>query len=208
MSSGTEDPKRELTTSRDVSVGEAAKISFDELRARARALSLREQLEREHSLLQRLNAASARLIQAAQQGEVFEALGEIIGNLIGSEEVGIFRYRVADHRFSLAWSTGVSVDVLSQFNSGAGLIGRAAAQGVSQFRERLPDAKLLPHETNVTACVVLKSGGEVVGVIVFLGLLPQKTGLEWIDFELLKFLETYGAVAVQLQDFQKGAVKP
>lgn len=67
----------------------------------------------------------------------------------------------------------------------------------------MPAAPLLPCEENLTACVPLKLDREVIGVIVILGLLPPKNGLEWVDFELLKFLETYGAVAVQLQHLQK-----
>lgn len=49
----------------------------------------------------------------------------------------------------------------------------------------------------------LKLDREVIAVIVVLGLRPPKSGLEWADFELLKFLETYGAVAAQLQHLQK-----
>jgi len=184
------------------------KISFDALRVRAQQLSLREQLQREHFLLERLNAASARLIQAVEQCQVFEAIGEIIGNLIGSEEVAIFQYRATDQTFSLAWSTGAEEEILRQFALGAGLMGRAAHEGASQFRDRRPAAPLLPCEKDLTACLVLKLDREVIAVIAILRLLPQKSGLEWADFELLKFLETYGAVAMQLQNLQKNSVTP
>jgi len=182
--------------------------SFEALRHRAQQLSLREQIERQHFLLERLYTTSSRLIQAVEQGQVFEAIGEIIGNLIGCEEVAIFRYRATDQTFSLVWSTGVKEEILRQFALGVGLVGRAAHEGASQFRDRRPAAPLLPCEENLTACVPLKLDREVISIIVILGLLPQKNGLEWVDFELLKFLETYGAVAVQLQDLQKGAVTP
>jgi len=86
------------------------------------------------------------------------------------------------------------------------MFGRAVHQGLSQFRERQPDAALLPFEKNLTACVVLKSSREVVGVIAIFGLLPQKNGLEWADYELLKFLETYAAVAIQFQRLQEKQV--
>jgi|SRR5689334_2203 hypothetical protein len=183
-------------------------LTFDALRVRAQQLSLREQLERQHFLLERLNAASARLLQAVEQNQVFEAIGEIIGNLIGSEEVAIFRHYAADQAFSLMWSIGIEKETLQQFALGAGLIGRAAHDGTSQFQNRRPGTPLLLHESNLTACIPLKLDREVIGVIVILGLLPQKNGLEWADFELLKFLETYGAVAAQLQDLQKNSVTP
>jgi hypothetical protein len=67
---------------------------------------------------------------------------------------------------------------------------------------------LLPYEKNLTACIALKASREVVGVIAIFGLLPQKNGLEWVDYELLKFLETYAAVALQFQRLQGKQVAP
>jgi hypothetical protein len=106
----------------------------------------------------------------------------------------------------LEWSWGVDADVLQRMASGAGMLGRAVHQITSQFRDRQPEDMSLPHEKNVTACVVLKYGQEAVGAIAIFGLLPQKPRLEWADFELLKFLEVYGAVAIEIQRLQKKLV--
>ena len=181
------------------------RMSFDALRRRARQLSLGEQLERHHFLLERLHSRNTRLIQALEQGRVYEAIGEIIGNLIGSEEVAILRYCATRQTFSPVWSTGVGEETLRQFTMGAGLVGRAAHEGASQFRHRRPAAPLLPCEEKLTVCVPLKLDREVIGVVVILGLRSPKNSLEWVDFEILKFLETYGAVAVELQHLQKDA---
>lgn len=196
------------TQSRKGSAPGTRVLTFDALRVRAQQLSLREQLERQHFLLERLNAASARLLQAIELGDVYEAIGEIIGNLVGCEEVAIFQHHSTEQTLSLVWSTGVEKETLQQFSLGAGLIGRATYEGTSQFRNRMPGMPLPPHESKLTGCIPLKLDREVIGVIVILGLLPQKNGLEWADFELLKFLETYGAVAAQLQNLQKHSVKP
>jgi len=171
-------------------------------------LSLRQQMERNHFLLERLNASSARLIQSLENEDAFEAVAEIIGNLIGSEEVAIFDYCPADETFPLAWSWGVEPADMELFKSGAGMFGRAVSQGTSQFRERQPEKDLLPFEKHLTACVLLKSIHEVVGIIAIFGLLPQKNRLEWADYELLKFLETYATVAIQFQRLQKKQVAP
>jgi len=174
----------------------------EELRLRVQQLSLREQIERNHFLLMRLNAANARLVQSLEQGDVFEAIAEIIANLIGCEEVAMFDYHPGEQNFSLAWSSGVEVEAMQSFLCGAGMFGRAAQLGMSQYQERQPETSLLPHEKNLTACVILKSSNEVVGVVAMFGLLPQKNKLEWADFELLKFVETYGAVAIKFQRLQ------
>jgi hypothetical protein len=171
-------------------------------------LSLKQQMERNHFLLERLNASSARLIQSLDNEDAFEAVAEIIGNLIGSEEVAIFDYCPADETFSLAWSWGVEPADMELFRSGAGMFGRSVSQGASQFRERQPEKDLLPFEKRLTACVLLKSSHEVVGIIAIFGLLPQKNRLEWADYELLKFLETYATVAIQYQRLQKKLVTP
>jgi hypothetical protein len=179
-----------------------------DLRLRVQLRSLREQLERNHFLLQRLNAASARLIQSLENGDAHEAIAEIIANLIGSEEVAIFDYCSTRQTFSLTWSWGMEPAALMPFTSGAGIFGRAAQQVTSQFAERQPAGLLLPHEKSLTACILLQSSREIFGVVAIFGLLPQKNGLEWVDYELLKFLETYAAVALQFQRLQRKQVAP
>ena len=182
--------------------------SLEELRIRTKQLSLREHLERNHFLLERLYAASAGLIQALNEGDTHVAIGEILGNLIGSEEAAIFHYDQGERRFVPAWSVGVSKEMLQQFSNGTGMMWRTVTEGVSQFRDRQNESHIQPFEQSLTASVVLKSSREVVGIILLFGLLPQKSGLEWVDYELLKFLETYGAVAIQLQRLQKRAGTP
>src|SRR5260370_24723161 len=172
---------------------------MEELRVRVQQISLREQMERNHFLLMRLNAANARLIQSLEQGDVFEAIAEIIANLVGSEEVAVFDYHAAEQNFSLAWSSGVEAETLQPFLCGAGMFARAVQHGLSQFQERQQEGALLPYEKNLTACVILKSSPESGCVIAIFGLLPRKNNLEGADCELLEFVETYGAVAMKLQ---------
>lgn len=205
------DSKRLLLVAKSADSGHANKngalpAGADELRLRAQRLSLREQLERNHFLLERLNASSARLIQSMEAGDAFEAIAEIIANLIGSEELAIFHFCPVTSGFTLEWSSGVSGEILQRMASGAGMLGRAVRQATSQFRERQPADMFQPHEENLTACIVLKTGQEPVGAIAIFGLLPQKPRLEWADFELLKFLEVYGAVAIEIQRVQKKLV--
>lgn len=178
-----------------------------DLRLKVQQHSLREQLERNHFLLVRLNAASGRLIQTLDHGDVFEGIAEVMANLVGSEQIAIFDFHPQEQTFSLAWSLGVEEEALKPFLRGAGMFGRAVQQGVSQFRERQPESMLLPYEKTLTACILLKSSREIVGMVAIFGLLPQKTELEWADFEILKFVETYGAVAMQFQRLRRNRVE-
>jgi len=199
---GKRSPIKVVSRTKQEEPNAAAPNGTEELRLRVQQLSLREQIERNHFLLMRLNAANARLIQSLEQGDAFEAIAEIIANLIGCEEVAMFDYHPGEQNFSLAWTSGVEAAAMQPFLCGAGMFGRAVEQGVSQYRERQPETSLLLHEKNLTACIILKSSREVVGVVAMFGLLPQKSQLEWADFELVKFLETYGAVAIKFQGLQ------
>ena len=183
-------------------------LSSEELRLRTQQLSLREQLERNHFLLERLYAASAGIIHALGDGDVHAAIGEVLGNLIGSEEVAIFHYDKVHRRYVHAWSVGVSKELLARCSNGTSMMQRTVSEGLTQFRDRQTESQLQPWEQNLTASVVLKSSREVVGVLLIFGLLPQKSGLEWVDYQLVKFLETYGAVAIQLQCLQRNVVTP
>ena len=203
---GKHSPIKVVSLSKQAEPHAAVPNGTEELRLRVQQLSLREQIERNHFLLMRLNAANARLTQSLEHGDAFEAIAEIIANLIGCEEVAIFDYHAGEQSFSLAWSWGVEAAAMQPFLCGAGMFGRAVEQGVSLYRERQPEAVLLPHEKNLTACIILKSSGDVVGTVAMFGLLPQKSQLEWADFELVKFLETYGAVAVKFQRLQRKQV--
>src|SRR5437016_14623677 len=74
----------------------------EELRLRVQQLSLREQIERNHFLLMRLNAATARLFQSIEAGAVFDAIAELIANLIGSEVIRVLDRDRFRHDFSLS----------------------------------------------------------------------------------------------------------
>ena len=187
---------------------EAHTASASSLRARAHQLSLREQLYSNHFLCERYYAASARLIQALGQGDVPEAIGEIIGNLIGSEEVAVFRYNALDRSLSTIWSMGLTGEVLHAMSTAKELIEHATSPRAGQIDDRQVQTVQLPVDKRVTACVPMRCGDEVVGVIVILNLLLQKKALEWMDYELLKFLGTYGAVAMKLQSTQIDLVSP
>lgn len=178
-------------------------LAAEDFHMRAQQLSVREQIERNHFLLERLSAASTRLLQSLDAGDVFAAIEEIIANLIGSEEIAVFHYERDRGTFSPAWSCGVQDDVLQRVAAADGMLRRAVREGASQFRERQDRSAFLAEEAELTACIALRSGREVAGVIAIFGLLPQKQRLEWADFELLKFLEVYGALAIQYQALQQ-----
>ena len=191
---------------------EGLSAELDRLRLHSQLLSLRELLERKNFLLERLSVASARLLQALEDGDVCDAVAEIIATLIGSEELAIFDYCSERKTFKLVRSWGVAQDALEFVARGGGMLGRAVHQRVSEFRVPRGSSLVqrnepsLQDDSTLNACILLKSGEEVTGAITIFGLLPQKLQLEWTDFELLKFLEVYGAAAILIERLQKELV--
>lgn len=80
MTGKGEKEQRPGTPGQEGSATGVRRMSFDALRLRARQLSLREQLERHHFLLERLHATSTRLIQAVEQGKSSRPLGKSSGS--------------------------------------------------------------------------------------------------------------------------------
>jgi hypothetical protein len=207
---GAEDQKRaaleKSSITGPVTEGSAISAGMEQLRLRAQQLSLREQLERHHFLLERLSVSSTRLLQSLQSGDVLEAIAEIIATLVGSEEIAIFDYCPRRQNFSVVKAWGVGNDTAHACARGGGMLEAAAQRGASQFREIQGTESALLCDKDLTACVLLKSSKEIIGAIAIFKLLPQKQKLEWADFELLKFFEVYGGVAIQIQRLQRNGI--
>src|SRR6185503_3781752 len=86
------------------------------------------QIETHNSNLANLYVASYQLHSSVDRDAVLRTIQEIIINLIGSEEVGIFERGVDDY-FHLVSSFGLESTKLSRFRLGDGLLGRTLAGG-------------------------------------------------------------------------------
>jgi hypothetical protein len=144
-------------------------------------------IEQQNGNLAQLYVASYRLHGTLVRSEVVTAVQEIVINLIGSEDFGIFELR--DGKLSLVTSVGIDPDEFGAVKIGQGIIGQVVADG--QMRIAAPDAK-----EPFIACIPLKVNDTVTGAIAIFRLLPQKRALEPIDHELLELLATHAATAL------------
>lgn len=154
------------------------------------------ELEQRNSDLANLYVATYRLHGTLDREEVFQAIQEIVINLVGCEEFGI--YEVADG--------GQKLVLLSHFGLEDERFRTLAAEEGGMVRRALANGDVIlagaaggthAGEENLTACVPLKLGGRVVGAIVLFRLLPQKGGrLAAVDAELFDILATQAAPAV------------
>jgi K+-sensing histidine kinase KdpD len=159
--------------------------------ASARYAEQYSQVEQQNSNLANLYVASYQLAGTVDRAAVLQAIQEIVANLIGSEEIGIYEMNHARTQLLLAASFGIDAVRLSRIQVGQGTIGTAASTGEIYVSEtNNPDAG------NITACIPLRIDGTVIGLVVIFGLLAHKPVLNDVDREMFDLLAVHAATSL------------
>lgn len=154
------------------------------------------EIEQKNNDLANLYVAAYRLHATLDRDQILQTILEIVINMIGSEEVGVFEVDSGAKRLRLAASHGLDETRYGNVQLGEGPVGVIAETGHTFIQEVAP---LDPPEfwsPNLTACLPLKVDQQTIGVLAIFRLLPQKNGLEPIDLELLDLLADQGAMAL------------
>ena len=164
------------------------KLSQDLLRA-----------EQERQELINLYVASRRLQVSLDRADVLAGIQEIVINLIGSEELGVFE--VSEDRQSLCLISAFGLESASwePIPRGQGPIGEAAERGE-------PTMAGPRDASHLTAVIPLKVDGKLIGALAVFRLLPQKGALSANDRDLFELLATHGAVALLSSSHARGGV--
>jgi GAF domain-containing protein len=160
------------------------------------------QVEAQNTNLANLYVASYRLYGTLDRREVLGAIEEIVVNLIGSEELGVYELEPGEGTLRLVASFGIDPTVHDRIPVGEGRIGRVAATGEADIGDG-GTTEARAQETDLTACVPLKLDGRVVGALALFRLLPQKNGFESLDHELFGLLGTHAATALYCTRLQE-----
>jgi hypothetical protein len=140
-------------------------------------------LEAQYRRLMHFYAAAQKLLASESREDLFAAIQEVVTNLIGCEEIGIFRINEEKCNLSCVSSLGLDQAGLEYIPIGCSLIGATMLNrepyfgGATKYR--------LPQEANITACVPLHWNNRLLGAIGIFRLLPQKPVLTAEDKELL-----------------------
>jgi len=149
-----------------------------------------QRIEQQSSNLSNLYVASYQLHSTVDRAAVLQTIQEIVINLIGSEEIGIFECDERG-RFKVISSIGIHDWAFAPFRLGEGPIGRHLQDGevyVNRLAAMNPDG--------LTACVPLKIGDTIIGAIAVFRLLAHKPALERLDHELFALLAVHAATAL------------
>jgi len=142
-------------------------------------------VEQQTNNLTSLYVASYRLHSTLDRTEVLEAIKEIVVNLIGSEEFGVFQL---DEQQTLRLVASFGIDEAAWSAAPAdSLPAKVAASG---------EVHISDGSGEFLAVVPLRLDDRVVGVVAIFRLLPHKAELEELDRELLDLLGAQAGAAL------------
>jgi GAF domain-containing protein len=153
-------------------------------------------VEAELAHLVRLRVASQRLHESLNPLELMDILQDLLVNLVGSETLGIFELEPAGPTLVLRVSMGIDPERFRRLPLGEDPIGRAARTGSPWLADLMEGVPEQARREGPRACVPLRLGSHVLGMMVLFGLLPHKPRLEQEDRELLEVLANEGARAL------------
>ncbi len=138
----------------------------------------------------RLGAARKRLAESRDEEDAIEGLREIVANLLGSEEIGLFRIDRATKTFQVCWSFGIDLENYDLL----GALGDAGLQRVIRGDCHV-DFAACDRSTvaKAKAFVPIRVANQTIGILAILRLLPQKLAFDGFDMELFKLLSDEAA---------------
>ncbi|MGB2604398.1 MAG: GAF domain-containing protein [Candidatus Sulfotelmatobacter sp.] len=149
----------------------------------------------------RLGAARKRLAESRNEEDAIEGLREIVANLLGCEEIGLFRVDRRAATVQLCWSFGVDLENYDLLQA----LGNAGLQRVmgGECHIDLPNINLsnvdLPGRdrfgatAKAQAFVPIRVANQTIAILAILRLLPQKLAFDRADMELFKLLSDEAA---------------
>jgi hypothetical protein len=142
-------------------------------------------------------AARMRLQNAVDQADALDAIREIAGNLIGTEEVAVFKVDKKRSELWLYWSFGVDPNKHSVLEVRREPKLKQVLKGKPVFRLKLSTESLLSTDDPVNALIPVLVDGCPCAVIVLFRLFPHKAGIEPVDKEICRVLSNCASRAVE-----------
>ncbi len=146
-------------------------------------------VEHQNTSLLNLYVAAQRLHSTLSFGEVIQVVKELVVYLVGSESFDFCLYHKDSSQLRVLATLG------TQSKVGQHLETSPSIKSALDTGESVIPAED-DNDEGIVACVPLKLGEDVLGVIVIRELLTQKSGLEGVDYELFDLLAEHAASAV------------
>lgn len=145
----------------------------------------------------KIYAARMRLQNTIDQADALDAIREIAGNLIGTEELAVFKVDNKRSELWLYWSFGVDPNKHSVLEVSREPKLKQVLTGKCVYRLLLSNENLLSTDDPVSALVPIRIDGNTVAVIVLFRLFPHKAGLDAVDREICDLLSNSAGRAIE-----------
>ena len=142
-------------------------------------------------------AARMRLQQSLDQADALEAIREIAANLMGSEEVAVYKLDKEKGALWLYWSFGIDPNKYAVLDVFKEPLVEDALDGKILFKGHNGISRLLAGSDRVNALVPIRIEGAVAGLIVIFRVLPQKATLDAADREICQVLSNCAGRAIE-----------
>jgi hypothetical protein len=141
-------------------------------------------------------AARMRLQNTLDQADALDAIREIAGNLIGTEEVAVYKVDQRRSELWLYWSFGVDPNKHAVLDVQQEPRLQPVLGGEAVFREHRNE-RLLSTDDPASALVPILVDGKAAAVIVLFRLFPHKLGIEEIDRQICEVLSHCAGRAIE-----------
>lgn len=139
----------------------------------------------------RLATARQRLDDSKDETGAIEALREIVGGLLGCEEIGLFKVDGNSKSFSVCWSFGANLENYDLFEDVGEEGRRVLFRGECYIKSASGGHLGAPARTQ--AFVPLRFVNRTIGILALLRLLPQKVAFDPQDMDLFQLLSNESA---------------
>src|SRR5258708_6804126 len=142
-------------------------------------------------------AAGMRMQSERDQADALDAIREIAANLIGTEEVAVFKVDKKRSELWLYWSFGVDPNKHSVLEVSYEPKLKQVLSGKPVYRLKLSNENLLSTADPGGGWVRFLVDGSACAVFVLFRLFPHKPGMEPVDREICEVLSHWAGRAIE-----------
>ena len=144
----------------------------------------------------KIYAARMRLQHTVDQADALDAIREIAANLMGCEELALYKVDHSKGALWLYWSFGIDPNTHAVLDATQEAALAEALTGKVMFPKQDKTGILLNTHNPVNAIVPISLSEVVVAVLVIFRLLPQKPSLDHADREVCQVLASCAGRAI------------
>jgi GAF domain-containing protein len=152
----------------------------------------------------KLSVALCRLYESDDRDSALAGVREIVINVIGSESFAVFTLDGPAGRLQPLTSMGLADDAIAWHVAAKGVVGEVARTGQRYIGAVRRSDVGLPESPELVACVPLRLGRRVEGVLAIHALLAHKPALEAFDLDILDLLSTHAMSAIRAASLRAG----